>query len=219
MTSIYSNLAIIIPAYNEASTLQQVISTVSVYGIPIVVDDGSSDHTKPIAIDCGAIVVSFQQNLGYDNAIAAGIEKAIEQKFDYAITFDADGQHKASKIKEIFEKLETSSDLVIGVRTRFQRPAEFIFANLSKLLWDISDPLSGMKGYRLSKLKPLPFLKSYNSIGTELSIRAVRSGWKVDEVFIDTSPRPNSSRFGSGFYPNLRILKAMILGLLLAKST
>lgn len=210
-------IAIIIPAYNESSTIISVVSSVSMYGHPIVVNDGSTDNTEKLAASAGALVISLDKNQGYDSALSTGIAMAIEKDFDYAITIDADGQHNPSIIMKFVDKLTNNTDLVVGVRDTFQRPSEFLFARITKLLWGLSDPLCGMKGYRLSKLRLFDCLCSYNSVGTELTIRALRSGWIFQEVSIETSVRTDKSRFGSGFYANLKVLKAIILGLLMAQ--
>jgi hypothetical protein len=110
------------------------------------------------------------------------------------------------------------ADLVIGIRDRYQRVSETIFAKTAKILWDITDPLCGMKAYRLSKLKGIDSMCSYPSIGTELAIRAVRSGWDIRQVAVKTRERNGKSRFGAGLYANWLILRAMFLGLLRAKA-
>ena len=65
-----TEIAIVIPAYNESSTIQNLIYSVSKYGIVIVVDDGSTDNTAYLAKIAGANVIS-QSNKGYDKAISA----------------------------------------------------------------------------------------------------------------------------------------------------
>ena len=207
-------VAIIIPAYNESQTIGKVIETVSKYGMPIVINDGSTDETELIAMSKRALVVSMKTNKGYDNAIAVGISKAIGKQFDYAITFDADGQHDSLKITEFVRELENGADIVVGARDNLQRPAEYFFARLANKYWGILDPLCGMKGYRLEKIKRFKKLCTYQSIGTELTIRAKRSGWVIREIAVRTNKREDKSRFGSGFKANLKIIKAILLGIL-----
>lgn len=219
MTIINSHKScVVIPAFNEASTIQSVCSAISSFGTPIVVSDGSTDKTDLIAAKAGAIVISLKINKGYDNALVVGLSKAIEYNYDFAFTIDGDGQHDHIKLKHFLHKLINGSDLVVGVRDYFQRPSESLFARVSRNLWRISDPLCGMKGYRLSKLKCISPLSTYNSIGTEIAIRAVRSGWDVQEVNIQTKFREGKSRFGSGVNANWRIIQAMIMGIFIAKA-
>jgi hypothetical protein len=131
---------------------------------------------------------------------------------------DGDGQHEPLLIESFLFELMDGADLVIGIRDRYQRVSETIFAKTAKILWGITDPLCGMKGYRLSKLKGIDSMCSYPSIGTELAIRAVRSGWNIRQVAVKTRERNGKSRFGAGLYANWLILRAMFLGLLRAKA-
>ena len=163
-----SKIAIIIPAFNEENSIATVVSQVSAYGTPIVVNDGSTDNTQLVANASGAIVVSHSVNRGYDIAISTGLQRAVRERFDFAITIDADGQHDPCLIKSFFIEFTRGADLVIGIRDRCQRISERIFAMTSKVIWGISDPLCGMKGYRLSRLRCLDTFLHLPSIGTEL---------------------------------------------------
>ena len=209
-------LAIIIPAFNESALISEVINCISAYGTAVVVDDGSIDNTGKLARIAGALVVSHEVNRGYDLALSSGLEKALNEGFDFAITVDGDGQHEPAYIEMLLGELLDGADLVIGIRNKFQRVSEILFAFIAKLLWGISDPLCGMKGYRLSKLKGVGSLCTYPSIGTELAIRGVRSGWKVRQISVKIRARKGKSRFGAGFYANWLIFRAMHLGIVRA---
>jgi hypothetical protein len=212
-----ARIALVIPAFNEEEAISAVVSGISAYGTAVVVNDGSTDNTEQVAAAAGALVVSHKVNRGYDNALATGLAKAIAEQFDYAITLDGDGQHAPSLIESFLFELIDGADLVIGVRNRYQRFSEKVFAKTAKILWGISDPLCGMKGYRLSKLKGIDSLCSYPSIGTELAIRAARSSWNIRQVAVITRERNGRSRFGTGLYANWLILRAMLMGIFRAK--
>lgn len=213
-----ARVAIVIPAFNEEGAISAVVSGVSAYGTTIVVNDGSTDNTEEFARAAGALVVTHEVNRGYDHALISGIKKALSEEFDFAITLDGDGQHAPLLIESFLFELIDGADLVVGIRDRYQRFSEKMFAVLAKSFWGISDPLCGMKGYRLSKLKGIENLCSYPSIGTELAIRAVRSGWNIRQLPVKTRDRNDGSRFGGGFYANWLILRAMLLGLFRAKA-
>jgi len=213
-----ARVAIVIPAFNEEEAINAVVLGISAYGTAVVVNDGSTDNTEQVARAAGALVVSHSVNRGYDNALATGLGKAVAEQFDFAITLDGDGQHEPLLIESFLFELMDGADLVIGIRDRYQRVSETIFAKTTKILWGITDPLCGMKGYRLSKLKGIDSMCSYPSIGTELAIRAVRSGWDIRQVAVKTRERNGKSRFGAGLYANWLILRAMFLGLLRAKA-
>jgi glycosyltransferase involved in cell wall biosynthesis len=213
-----SRVAIVIPALNESEAIVAVVTGISDYGVAIVVNDGSTDNTGHLAISAGALVVSHEVNRGYDAALASGLARAVAEDFEFAITVDGDGQHEPARIESLLRELLDGADLVIGIRERYQRVSEALFACLTAALWGISDPLCGMKGYRLSKLKGVGRLCSYPSIGTELTIRAARSGWNVRQVRVTTRDRKDRSRFGAGLNANWLIFRAMLLGLIWARA-
>ena len=211
-------VAIVIPALNESESIASVVGGISVFGVPIVVNDGSTDNTEQLARGAGALVVSHEVKTGYDAAIATGLAMAVAEDFDFAITVDGDGQHDPSHIEVMLCELDGGADLVVGIRGRFQRVSERLFACLSVALWGISDPLCGMKGYRLSKLRGVGNFCSYRSIGTELTIRAVRSGWNVRQIPVSTRAREGKPRFCAGFYGNWLIFRAMLVGIVCARA-
>lgn len=208
-------VAFVIPALDEAASIGGVVLGLLPLGQPIVVDDGSSDWNGDVARDHGALVEVHPYNMGYDAALASGLRLAIERGFDFAVTLDADGQHVTSSAQGFIRELSEGADLVVGVRDRLQRWSEVVFAHVGRLAWGLRDPLCGLKGYRLSSLRTLPVEPSYPSVGTELAIRAVRAGMAVREVQVATRPRRGTSRFGSGLRANLRIIRALLQGLLL----
>ena len=95
-----SNIAIIIPAKNEALTIKKVISHCSNYGTVIVIDDASRDETGKISKLSGAIVLKNKKNLFYDESLNKGFNYARKKKFQLIITIDADGQHEIKKIPQ-----------------------------------------------------------------------------------------------------------------------
>ncbi len=208
-----SRIAVIIPAFNEARTIEQVVSQVMQYGSPLVVDDASSDRTGELAEKAGAILVRHEANQGYDAALNSGFAEALKRGFDIGITMDADGQHQASLLPNYISLLRDTVDVVIGVRPSKARIAESIFALITTLRYGIRDPLCGMKGYRMHVYKKLGHFGSYGSVGTELVIFSAKQGYRLAQVDVPIKKRDGASRFGSTIKANLRISKAIILGL------
>ena len=211
------NLAVIIPALNESLSIKKVVTDAAVYGQPFVIDDGSKDDTGLIAKINGAFVIVHPFNLGYDAALESGLIEAQKQGYLYAITLDADGQLDPSLLATFVSHLRDGIPLVVGMRDKLQRPAEHIFAWLSQKIWNLADPLCGIKGYRLECLYSLNKSRSLKSVGTELAIRLIRSGHPFIQIPVKTRPRVGSSRFGDGWKINLVILGAMIRVFFLAK--
>jgi len=212
------NLAAVLPAFNEALSIGDVVSAVQKYADVIVVDDGSTDRTADIAREKGAYVVAHSINCGYDRALNSGMMWAASQGYTYAVTLDADGQHEPSSIMQFEQELIAGAEIVVGNRECTQRWSESAFSLISRALWGIHDPLCGMKGYRLATLQRAGSFDSYGSIGTELCIRASRSGCVIRQCSVHTLPRSDRSRFGGGLMANMRIVRALLLGLILARS-
>ena len=132
--------------------------------------------------------------------------------FKYFITYDADDQHGPDALKLIAEKLDEGALVVIGVRSKFPRIAEYFFSWAAQFKWGIKDPLCGLKGYQFSVYDKLSFFDSYGSIGTELAIYAASKKMKIEQVTVNVKERVGIPRFGSGLIPNLRIIRALVLG-------
>ena len=207
-------VGIVIPALNEAATVSEIVSAAYQYGVPIVVDDGSTDGTANLAAGAGALVIVHKGNLGYDAALNSGFVEASKIGFDVIVTLDADGQHSPNLLERFIAGIEDGHDVVIGVRSRRQRVAEHVFAWYTKWRYGIRDPLCGMKAYHSSVFRDLGHFDSYGSVGTELAIYAARSGYRIGQEYFIVRARADKPRFGKVLYANYRIFRAMFLSLL-----
>src|SRR5277367_3087608 len=88
-------VCILIPTYNNAKTLKNLLNDLKVFNAYIiVVNDGSTDDTEKILLHVNGIhSVSYSPNRGKGYALRQGFRVAIEQGFEYAISIDSDGQH------------------------------------------------------------------------------------------------------------------------------
>lgn len=105
----------VIPAYNEAKTVEDVALGAGKHGDVIVVDDGSTDGTSDLAERGGATVIRHERNLGKGAALKTGIRTALHGCYDVIVFMDADGQHSPDFIPELAEAAADGS-LVIGSR-------------------------------------------------------------------------------------------------------
>ncbi|OBH08459.1 MULTISPECIES: glycosyltransferase family 2 protein [unclassified Mycobacterium] len=115
----YSGVWIVIPAFNEAAVIGEVIADVrSVFDHVVCVDDGSTDGTGEIARRAGAHLVRHPVNLGQGAAIQTGVEYARKQPGARVFaTFDADGQHRVKDVAAMIDRLGAGDvDVVIGTR-------------------------------------------------------------------------------------------------------
>ena len=210
-----SRIAIVIPALNEAATISSTVESLVNYGIPIIVDDGSTDATAKLAKIAGGKVVSHNSNQGYDEALNSGFECAKNLGCEYVITFDADGQHDVMFLPIFINALIHEVDIVIGIRNNRARLAEHCFAFMTQILYGLKDPLCGFKGYKMSIYNKLGYFDSYKSIGTELSLFAVRNKFRLKQIPIKILDRQDTPRLGHKFKANMKIFRAMLLAFFL----
>jgi len=207
-------LAIVIPAHNEEKTITNVVRDVSTYGVPIVVDDGSNDRTSILAEQMGAVVLRHSTNLGYDAAIETGFAHAANISANIVVTFDADGQHDAKLVGEIYKILSKGNvSLVIGIRSKSARLAELIFNKYVYFRYGVPDILCGLKGYRVDLYNEYGRFDGTKSIGTGLALSALRKQKGFAKLPVAIRSRNGKPRLGSVFYSNFQILRAFFIAL------
>jgi glycosyltransferase involved in cell wall biosynthesis len=111
---------VFIPAWNEEDNLPTVLEELRV-GLPkcnvLVVDDGSTDGTAAVARDHGAEVLSFGENRGLREGIAAGYAYAHEHGYEYVGRVDADGQHPVHELARLLALVRSGeADVAVGSR-------------------------------------------------------------------------------------------------------
>lgn len=121
-----SKISVMIPAYNEEKSIKKAIDKVKPYcKNVIVVNDGSTDNTKKIAIENGAIIVHHKLNLGLGQSLRDGIKRALAINSEIIVNFDADLQYRAEEIPQlVYYILHDDYDLVMG--SRFAGKIEFM---------------------------------------------------------------------------------------------
>tara|TARA_Y100000590_G_scaffold452189_1_gene594852 strand:+ start:119 stop:766 length:648 start_codon:yes stop_codon:yes gene_type:complete len=206
-----SNLAIIIPAKNEQSTIVKVIENAKNYGQVIVIDDASKDETSKFSKQAGAIVVQNTKTLFYDKTLEHGFNAALINNFKLAITMDADGEHDYQDIPKFKKELDKGYDLVIGQRQSFPRISEKLVNFYFNKRWSLLDPFCGMKGYNLNWYRRFNKFDRYSSIGTDLAIRIIKNHGKFKHIKINSLKRKDKPRFGNIFTANYKIIKSSFL--------
>jgi glycosyltransferase involved in cell wall biosynthesis len=110
---------VIVPTYNEASVVREVLTGLLRYFPNVVaVDDGSTDSSGVEAFAAGARVVRHTINMGMGAAIQTGLDFALlDRGARYFVTFDADGQHRPSDAATMVERLRGAEhDILVGSR-------------------------------------------------------------------------------------------------------
>ena len=205
-----SEVAILIPVYNEEKTILNVVNKVNKFGIPIVIDDASTDNSLRILKNNKILYFSNKNNLGYDKSLNIGFIKAKSLNFKYIVTYDGDGQHNARDLRRIIFYLRKKYDVVVGERLKFQRFSEFLFSKFSFFYYKIRDPLTGLKGYNIKAYNSLGYFGKNNSTGTELLFHAMHKNFKVKKIKINVKKRTDDPRFGSILKSNLYIIRSII---------
>lgn len=203
--------AILMPAFNEAETIADVVGAVALHGIALVVDDGSTDNTAELAEAAGARVVRLAVNRGYEGALEAGFEEAATMGLNYVVTYDADGQFEGAALAEATKVLRLGEvRLVLGQRKEAARFGEALFNLYTRTRFGVRDILCGLKGYDLSLYKARGRFGTGRSVGTDLALLALRSGEAWATIPVTVLPRQSgASRFGGGFRANRRLLLAL----------
>ena len=115
----------VVPAYNERDNIVSTIEDLrsNAPGVDyVIVNDGSKDDTLSICREHGYNVIDLPVNLGLAGAFQTGMRYAYKHGYDYAIQFDADGQHSAAYIYEMIRVAETQdANIVIGSRFATQK--------------------------------------------------------------------------------------------------
>ncbi|GAA4295642.1 glycosyltransferase family 2 protein [Mycobacterium paraffinicum] len=119
----YSGAWIVIPAFNEATVIGEVVADVrSIFDNVVCVDDGSTDGTGEVARRAGAHLVRHPINLGQGAAIQTGVEYARKQPGAQVFaTFDGDGQHRVKDLAAMVDRL-CAEDVDVVIGTRFGAP-------------------------------------------------------------------------------------------------
>lgn len=119
MTALNADTWLVVPLYNEAEVVREVIEAARlVFPNVVCVDDGSSDSSVAEARAGGAVVVRHPINLGQGAALQTGIDFALAQDHsEYFVTFDSDGQHRVEDALRMVERLRAEDlDVVVGSR-------------------------------------------------------------------------------------------------------
>ena len=119
MTGEMSHVWIVVPAFNEAGVIGDVITDLrSIFANVVCVDDGSADDTGDVALRAGAHLVQHPVNLGQGAAIQTGVEYARGRPgAQIFVTFDADGQHQVADVVAMIARLAAGdADVIIGTR-------------------------------------------------------------------------------------------------------
>lgn len=195
-----NSVLVIIPAYNEQENIERVVDNL-IKNYPeydyVVVNDGSRDDTKKICIKNNYNLLDMPVNLGLAGGFQAGMKYAYRMGYEYAIQYDADGQHRAEYIQPILEKMKEGYDIVIGSRFVTEKKDMSMRMLGSRLISSairmttgikLNDPTSGMRMFNKSMIKECATNINYGPEPDTVSFLA-KNGAKVTEVQVQMDER------------------------------
>ena len=203
----------VIPAYNEAATIEDVVDrTLVQLEQVIVVDDASTDGTSEKIQDKTVTLLSNEVNLGKGGSLWRGMQTALAMEAEAVITLDADGQHRPEDIPLLIEASVANPDkIIIGSRAmgEVDVPRERLIANRIANFWiswaagyPIDDSQSGFRLYPAALLKDIRIGTSRQNsfvFESEILIEAATKGVGSRSVSIPAIYAPD--RRPSHFHP------------------
>jgi glycosyltransferase involved in cell wall biosynthesis len=182
--------AALVPAYNEAETIADVVRGVLPFvSQVIVVDDGSTDGTGDHARVAGASVIAHQTNQGKGTAVRTGLDHLLRRNLTHVVFLDGDLQHLPQETPRLLDAArETEADVVIGER-RFDRtrmPASRYHTNRigsRALSWFVGVPVRdtqcGFRVFRVDVLRRMRLSATGYEIETEMLVKLRRLGGRI----------------------------------------
>jgi glycosyltransferase involved in cell wall biosynthesis len=186
-------VCILIPSYNAGLTLGTVLEKIRPLHIDtIVVNDGSTDETRRVALEYGAHLLEHPSNLGKGAALRKGFQYTLQKDYQVVITLDADAQHDPSEIPSLLKVFRSvKPDILIA-----SRAAEFAQMTFLRRFWnrlgakavarlchsDITDSQCGFRLLRTEVLRGIILSTSGFETELELLIKACKKGFGVLSV-------------------------------------
>lgn len=200
-----SDIAVLIPCYNESATIEKVVNdfrkalpTATIY----VYDNNSTDGTADIARNAGA-VVRQEHKQGKGNVIRRMFREIYA---DVYVMVDGDDTYPAESAQMLVDGvIEKNADMVIGDRlsstyfTENKRPfhnfGNTIVRNSINRLFgtSVKDIMTGFRAFSRQFVKTFPVLSKGFEIETEMTIFAIDRNMQLENVIIDYRDRPDGS--------------------------
>jgi len=201
------SVVVLVPAYNEADTVADVVRAAKPYADDvIVVDDASDDDTGSVAREVADGVVTHPTNLGVGAALHTGYRLALRKEYDVVVQLDGDGQHDPSHIPEMVARLaDTDAGMVVGSRWLNSSHKEYpplrragirFFTLEANLLGgvDVTDITSGYRVYDAALLAELG-RPANGHWALEQTLEVARKGHDIEEMSVRMPPDSEGSQF------------------------
>ena len=192
-----NSVLVIIPAYNAAKYLPELIERLKTYVCPtnlLFVNDGSTDRTLDLLKEHRVNYISFYQNKGKGAALQRAFDYAIENDYRSVLTLDADLQHRPEEIYR-FYAADDGHHMIVGARRISLRVMPFSrwwSNNLTSIIVSVFSKArvrDSQSGYRLIPtrvLKGIPLKTVGYDFESEMLFKAGALGFAMAEVPIST---------------------------------
>ncbi|MDP8265541.1 MAG: glycosyltransferase family 2 protein [Candidatus Aceula meridiana] len=221
-------ICIIIPVYNEAAAIGELVRQLKAKGKDIlVIDDGSTDGSAGLAKAQGAEVIVHVERSGKGTSLRDGFDYAVAKGFDGVIAMDGDGQHAVSDVDKFFDKAEEFPDGIInGSRMNNARTMPFVRYWTNKLMsgiislacrQSIPDSQCGFRFIPTRILKSVHLSSLDFEIETEVLTKASRKGFRIHSIGVETIYQDELSKINP-FVDTFRFIAFMIKDLFQPKS-
>lgn len=195
----FKGLFAVIPAYNVAVTLPEVVKGLknSLPGIEcIVINDGSRDPTAKIIKKLDVMEIEHSTNRGKGAALRTGFTDALNRGAEFILTIDSDGQHKPGEAVKLLQAIaDYNYDVVVGNRMQYREKMP-IHRKLSNRItsWlismrtaqEIQDSQCGFRVIRAEVLRNVVLTTNRFDMESELLLKAALKGYQIGSVEIST---------------------------------
>ncbi|MFC1855511.1 DUF2062 domain-containing protein [Thermodesulfobacteriota bacterium] len=220
------NCCVIVPTYNNDTTLKFVLDGILKYTDRIVIiDDGSTDGTKGVLSGYDKLDILTQEaNFGKGAALRRAFLYAKEKGYRYAITIDSDGQHLTDDLPAFLDKLDDAPDsVIVGARNMGQSgiPKKSSFGHKFSNFWfkfetgvSLPDTQSGYRLYPLELIADKNYVTNKFEFEIEVIVRAAWNGVNVTSVPVGVIYKEESERV-SHFRPFQDFSRVSVLNTIL----
>jgi glycosyltransferase involved in cell wall biosynthesis len=219
-----NSIWVVIPAYNEAGVIADVVNNVlQVFPHVVIIDDGGTDKTADCAYKAGAHTLRHVVNLGQGAALKTGIDYALQQGASHIVTFDADGQHRLEDAQQMLALIQQHDvDVVLGSRflgsTENMPPSRrallkgaVVFTRLLSGL-AVTDTHNGLRVLNRVAAEKIQIRQNRMAHASEILHEIARHGLRYVECPVTIVYTDYSLAKGQSMRNSLRILEELFLG-------